>query len=225
MPKRSRTSNESYRRGESSLISIKSSCGKLSAVIYTLGYQALTPARVCEIVLVLDAVLLDCRFKPVSRIPGFGHRQLGKLMLPAPGGIGSDNEHQTQHHSRYVRMGDMLSGHGHTTASGIRALQPCADDQAACVLLCMEEHPADCHRHRDITGPHFRQAMHIYRDRLFTSAELSGIEAGQLPIEQLRSGDWDYWLELLVDPTAKPPVAKKKLKKVSRSFSPQPKSR
>lgn len=160
-------------------------------VIYTLGYQALAPARVREIVLALDAVLLDCRFKPVSRIPGFGHRQLEKLMSGDNGEGGEDRE------SRYVRMGDMLGGHGHTTQSGLQALQPYADDRANCVLLCMEEHPADCHRHTLITGPHFPGALHIYRDRLFYAHELSRVEDGEIGYDELLSGSWDDWLKVL----------------------------
>jgi hypothetical protein len=157
-------------------------------MIYTLGYQGLAPARVREIVLALDAVLLDCRFKPVSRLPGFGHRQLEKLM---------SSEDGENRESRYVRMGDMLGGHGHTTKSGLQALQPYADDRAHCVLLCMEEHPADCHRHTSITGPHFPDALHIYRDRMFFSRELSRVGAGEIGFDELLSGSWDEWLAVL----------------------------
>ena len=107
-------------------------------MIYTLGYQALAPTRVPQIVLALDAVLLDCRFNPMSRMPGFGARQLEALTTPAPADLDPDQP-------RYVRMGNLLGGRGHTTRAGITALQPYAEDEAHCVLLCKEEHPVDCH--------------------------------------------------------------------------------
>lgn len=92
---------------------------------YTLGYQAIALARVREIVLALDAVLLDCRYKPVSRIPGFGHR------------------------------------------------------------------------HTSITGPCFPGALHIYRDHLFFSSELSRVNAGEIGFDALMSVSWDDWLDVL----------------------------
>jgi hypothetical protein len=90
-----------------------------------------------------------------------------------------------------------LCGHAHTTKSGIQALQHYADDQANCVLLCMEEHPADCHRPTSITGPHFPGALHIYRDRLFFSSELSRVDAGEIGFDALMSVSWDDWLDVL----------------------------
>lgn len=155
-------------------------------MIYTLGYQCLTPERLREIVLALDAVLLDCRAKPVSRIPGFGGRQLEALMRPHPGEA-----------KRYLPMGDMLGGFGQVTEGGIASLQLYDDDLANCVLLCREEHPIDCHRHHAITGPHYPQAMHIYRDRLFFSRDLLRVQAGEIDFPDLASGSWADWLEIL----------------------------
>lgn len=161
-------------------------------MIYTLGYQFLTPERVREIVFALDAVLLDCRFKPVSRIPGFGGRQLESLMRPRTGDPGEDDGQ-----ARYLRMGEQLGGRGHTTRSGLKSLKPFADELANCVLLCKEEHPIDCHRHRDITGPHYPEAMHIYGDRLFYSRELSRVQEGEISFPDLRSGSWNDWMNAL----------------------------
>ncbi len=159
-------------------------------MIYTLGYQNLAPARVREIVLALDAVLLDCRFKPISRIPGFGARQLEALMQPQKGEPKSNQP-------RYMRMGHLLGGRGHVTAGGIETLQPFDQDVANCVLLCLEEHPIDCHRHGDITGPQFPAALHIWRDRLFFSRDLSRVQAGEIDFPELASGSWNDWLEIL----------------------------
>ena len=39
-------------------------------------------------------------------------------------------------------------------------------------MLCAEEAPGDCHRHHDICGPHFPDAVHIFRDELFTAGAL-----------------------------------------------------
>ena len=71
-------------------------------MIYTIGYQAITPERLAEFVEALDAQLIDCRFRPVSRKPGFGGAQLAK-----------------QFGDRYRQRGDQLGGLGHTTAEGI----------------------------------------------------------------------------------------------------------
>lgn len=178
-------------------------------MIYTLGYEALTPRRVGSICTALDAVLLDCRFKPVSRIPGFGARQLEALMTLAPGEAGKlDNPDQP----RYLRMGHLLGGRGHVTPAGIKALKRFAQDEANCVLLCKEEHPIDCHRHRDITGPHYPGALHIWRDRLFFSSDLSRVERGELTMEQLPSGTWADWLQVLRAIPASAPAAVKAVK-------------
>jgi hypothetical protein len=43
----------------------------------------------------------------------------------------------------------------------------------------MEEAPGDCHRHRDICGPHIPDAIHIFRDELVTSRALrAALDAG-----------------------------------------------
>jgi uncharacterized protein (DUF488 family) len=123
-------------------------------VIYTIGYQRLTPERLEEIVRGLDATLLDCRFVPMSRKPGFS----GKALRARLG-------------ERYVAAGEDLGGRGHTTDEGIRMLREGSRDRNV-MLLCMEEAPGECHRHFTICGPHFPAAVHIYQDELITAAEL-----------------------------------------------------
>lgn len=121
-------------------------------MIYTIGYQLLTPAALAAIAARLDATVIDCRLKPVSRVPGFGGRQLAALLG-----------------SRYQQHGHHLGGYGHTTAEGIDFL---CRRQGCLLLLCMEEAPGDCHRHHAICAPHFPDALHIYRDEIFTAGEL-----------------------------------------------------
>jgi hypothetical protein len=130
-------------------------------MIYTIGYQRLTPKRLGEFVDALDAVLIDCRTNPISRIPGFGHNQL-----------------EWQFGMRYAYRGRMLGGRGNTTPEGIDYLREMATHGNA-LLLCLEEAPGDCHRHHNICGPHFPDAVHIFRDELFTAGALqAALDAG-----------------------------------------------
>ena len=48
--------------------------------LYTIGYQALDPQRLAALAQHLQATVIDCRASPVSRIKGFGHRQLAELL-------------------------------------------------------------------------------------------------------------------------------------------------
>ena len=128
-------------------------------MIYTLGYSHLTPVRLSEIVCGLEARLIDCRFKSVSRRADFGGRQLAILLG-----------------SRYEQHGNHLGGFGHVTPGGIEFLRSA---QGNLILLCMEEPPGDCHRHHSICAPHFPAALHIYQDELIAAGELQrAIAAG-----------------------------------------------
>jgi len=45
----------------------------------------------------------------------------------------------------------------------------------------MEEAPGDCHRHLAICGPHFPEAIHIFRDEQFTARALQvALDAGDM---------------------------------------------
>ena len=121
--------------------------------IWTIGYQSMTPAAILRYATALDAVVVDCRFNPISRIPGFGRRQL----------VGSMGD-------RYCWSGDMLGGRGHTTEVGIGYLR---NVKSRVLLMCMEHSPVDCHRHTTICGPHFPNAIHIFEDELITAKSLS----------------------------------------------------
>jgi hypothetical protein len=88
----------------------------------------------------------------MSRIPGFGGRQLAGLLG-----------------DRYEYRGDRLGGHGATTPAGIAEL---GRERRTVLLMCKEESPGECHRHHAICGPHFPDAIHIFREELLTAASL-----------------------------------------------------
>jgi hypothetical protein len=123
-------------------------------LIYTIGYQRLTSRRLEKIVGDLDAILVDCRYRPFSQRPEFSGDRLAE-----------------QFGARYQQRGHELGGHGHTTVDGIDRLRLDAE-RATLLLLCMEEAPGDCHRHHAICGPHFPAAVHIFRDEQFTAKTL-----------------------------------------------------
>jgi uncharacterized protein (DUF488 family) len=152
-------------------------------MIYTIGYQALTPGRLLGIVTHLDAILIDVRERPISRKPGFGFRQLEALF----------NTDCT----KYVTAGHYLGGRGNVSKAGIERLRKFDSfDAPNCVLMCMEHHPADCHRHRNITGPHFKRAEHLLPIAGavlgFNSDDLSDAIAGTAAFSSILS----YSLEL-----------------------------
>jgi hypothetical protein len=132
-------------------------------LIYTIGYQRLTSRRLEKIVGDLDAILVDCRYRPFSQRPEFSGDRLAE-----------------QFGARYQQRGHELGGHGHTTVDGIDRLRLDAE-RATLILLCMEEAPGDCHRHHAICGPHFPAAVHIFRDEQFTAKTLQdALDAGDV---------------------------------------------
>ena len=132
-------------------------------LIYTIGYQRLPSRRLEKIVGDLDAILVDCRYRPFSQRPEFSGDRLAD-----------------QFGARYQQRGHELGGHGHTTVDGIDRLRLDAE-HATLLLLCMEEAPGDCHRHHAICGPHFPAAVHIFRDEQFTAKTLQdALDAGDV---------------------------------------------
>jgi uncharacterized protein (DUF488 family) len=121
-------------------------------MIYTIGYQRLAPERLLQIAEGLDAVIIDVRSIPRSRKRGFGRRSLETLLG-----------------RRYQWRGDGLGGLGEISPIYIQALRQYQGDA---ILMCLEEAPGDCHRHWDICAPHIPDAMHIFRDEIFTAREL-----------------------------------------------------
>src|SRR5262245_20203434 len=125
-------------------------------MIYTIGYEKLTPKALAVLAEGLKAVVTDCRAKPQSRRPGFNRRKLRALLGPS-----------------YEWWGDRLGGRppgakkDRVTQDGLRELKESSEYQNH-LLLCVEEHPEDCHRHSLICAPHFPNAIHIYQDELFS---------------------------------------------------------
>ncbi|RZN30495.1 hypothetical protein [Bradyrhizobium sp. Leo121] len=133
-------------------------------MIYTIGYHALTPARLQLIASRLGARVIDVRGGTMRAKSGFGRRQLEALLGEA-----------------YEWRGDRLGNRGtnRVTREGIAELKQ-EDQTKTLLLLCVCESPEGCHRHMQITGPHFPAALHIWRDEVFTSAALqAAIDEGE----------------------------------------------
>ena len=122
------------------------------ATIYTIGYAALRPVRLFEIAEQLKATVIDCRYKPFSRIPGFDMPALKSLFK-----------------AQYEYHGHHLGGSGHVTDAGIAFVR---ESKRNLLLICMEQAPGDCHRHTDICAPYFPHAVHVFRDELILTSEL-----------------------------------------------------
>ena len=122
-----------------------------NATIYTIGYAALRPVRLFEIAEQLKATVIDCRYKPFSRIHGFDMPALKSLFK-----------------AQYEWRGHDLGGFGHVTDAGIAFVR---ESKRNLLLMCMEEAPGECHRHRDICAPFFPRAIHVYRDEMILAVE------------------------------------------------------
>lgn len=147
-------------------------------MIFTIGYQKLTPERLKEIATKLRALVVDCRHKPVSRKKGFGGNQLRELLGTA----------------HYKQMGHWLGGRGNVREEGIlwlrgiKALLLTPENARITqhpncrnvMLLCQEEAPGECHRHEDICKEHFPDAVHIYQDQLVRVSDLNHAEDNDL---------------------------------------------
>ena len=127
-------------------------------MIYSIGYAALTPERLDAIASHFQAVVVDVRSIPTSRHRGFGGRQLAALLGPG----------------RYVWKGDVLGGRPPgVLPEGLAFLRALEPDQNV-LLLCMEEAPGDCHRHRAIALALLPEidVVHICQDELVDASEL-----------------------------------------------------
>jgi uncharacterized protein (DUF488 family) len=133
-------------------------------VIYTIGYQALTPAKLAATVQALNARLFDCRSSPRSRIAGFGGNQLREL-------LGDE---------AYLYVGYSLGGRAPINAQAVKAIKRQHDgpDKRNAILMCLEDSPTDCHRHTAICGPHIPNALHILDGCLFTVAGIEAVMQG-----------------------------------------------
>lgn len=130
-------------------------------MIYTIGYDHMKGTS--ELLRAIDSLsierVIDCRSVPTSRHAGFGGRQLHRLLF-----------------HRYEARGHELGGRGAgPTKAGLDYLATLPDSPNV-LLLCKEESPAACHRHRDIAIPLYRKhgldCTHIFRDELIRASEL-----------------------------------------------------
>jgi uncharacterized protein (DUF488 family) len=152
-------------------------------MIYTIGYQRLPVEQLDAILDELDCDLVDVRSMPFSRNPSF--------RLPAL---------RKRYGKRYVPAGHMLGGihksggQHQVTAEGIDWLKPAMSGaRRSVLLLCLEENPAQCHRHLHICGPHFPKALHVYRGGLYPAADVtaqmqSEVEVDLTPVRTLGGG-------------------------------------
>jgi len=130
-----------------------------AGTLYTIGYQALPPARLLQIAQALDATVIDVRKTPVSRIKGYHKCHLQALL---------GDRYQARGHE----LGGIRAGVSNTTQAGIAHLRADLAEGRNLILMCMEHAPADCHRHQLICAPHFPQALHIFEGELIEAAAL-----------------------------------------------------
>ena len=121
-------------------------------MIYTINTQRLSLAGLQQIVARNDMSLIDVRAKPYSSRPEFNRNSLEAALGPL-----------------YRWHGDTLGGKGQTIDQrGLDAIAAIKNP----LLMCMEEAPEHCHRHHTICGPHFPDAIHIFRDQLIVASDL-----------------------------------------------------
>lgn len=128
-------------------------------MIYSIGYQRLSVDHLDALLALLGAdLLVDIRSVPSSRKRGFSRAALAERLG-----------------DRYAWRGDSLGGRGvGPTSEGLRWLAE-TSAESTIALMCLEEAPGDCHRHRDIAVPLIDRGIdvrHVYIDVLVTASEL-----------------------------------------------------
>ena len=127
-------------------------------MILTIGYAALHPGDLMALATRLNARIVDVRSMPSSRRPGFGGRQLAALLG-----------------DRYEWAGRTLGGRCPITPGAIEALAARHRAGERLILLCLEESPAECHRHAAIAWPLEVLGVpvyHLYRGEVLRAHEL-----------------------------------------------------
>jgi uncharacterized protein (DUF488 family) len=142
-------------------------------MIYTIGYQRLALEMLDRALDELDCDLIDVRSMPFSRNPSYRLPALRKRYGP-----------------RYFAAGHMLGGipkagdQHQVTAEGIEWLQdPMYGKRRHVMLICLEENPAQCHRHQLICGPHFPEALHVYRGGLYLAGDVTAHMDSKVAVE------------------------------------------
>ena len=125
-------------------------------MIYTIGYQFLSPERLKEISRKLKAVVIDVRSNPRGRVKfGFSKSDLESLLG-----------------SQYEWLGGLLGGRAMIAKAGLAYLDKFDNVDTHCILMCQEHDPSECHRHWDICSVHFRKAVHIFEDELYSVSSI-----------------------------------------------------
>ena len=127
-------------------------------MIYTIGYARLTPGRLSTILDLLHVdLLIDARSSPRTRVAGMGMLQLN-----------------TRFGSRYQWRGETLGGRIAIAPKAIAALAEESRSKTL-MVMCMEEAPAECHRHHTIARPLGALGIpvsHVYREEIVSASEL-----------------------------------------------------
>jgi hypothetical protein len=148
-------------------------------MIYTIGYECLSPIEFVRIVRKMHAVVIDGRF-----IRGRAKRGFGVLQLEAALG------------DQYEWHGNILGGFNNITRTGVTMLRN-RQEHETLLLVCMEEAPGECHRHNGICHPHFPEAVHIFRDELILARDLQ--DSFSMPEETADYPLWGTLSDLLAD--------------------------
>jgi uncharacterized protein (DUF488 family) len=142
---------------------------KTESIIFTLGYQVLTPDGLA-LVLSERGVerLIDVRTSPWSRKPGFARKELEARFSGPPDAV-------------YEWRGNMLGGKGDAISGD--AIEWLASQKGRLALLCMENDPCGCHRYWLIARRLLALGMecvHIHGNREYSTSELLE-RCGELP--------------------------------------------
>jgi hypothetical protein len=130
--------------------------------IYSIGYEALEPDELVRILNALSADLIDVRSKPQNN-------------RARPDGKGRFNRSRLVDllGRRYQWHGDSLGG----MPPGVQAdgIDYLIHRPRPSVLMCLEEAPGECHRHRQIAVQllgHGIDVAHIYKDVIIRASDL-----------------------------------------------------
>ncbi len=129
-------------------------------MIYTVGYAKLDHPRLRRLLRALRAQhLVDVRSIPTSRRPGFGRHQLAAAF--------------PEYTWQGQWLGGIKPGKPGTTPEGLHWLSSQIDCNP--LIMCLEEPPADCHRHALIARPLLKRGIdciHVYQNELIEASEL-----------------------------------------------------
>lgn len=120
-------------------------------MLFSIGYETLTPARLVEVAILLNVTVVDCRSHLGRTKAGFGRASLIERLG-----------------DRYDYQGSVLGGRGEgVQESGLQWLRAEHARGQRLMLMCQESAPGDCHRHRSIAVPLLASkidVLHVFHD-------------------------------------------------------------